>query len=268
MFSDTAAVLALTLYGCIVLAVIGWQIRSFRQNWKAWILYIVQRLHNGLMFQWRSNRKCPFPDEGAGLIIANHSSPVDPMLVWMNHHLGSSSHRIRVFSFMMAKEYYEIPGLRWLCEALLSIPIDRAGKDIAPIKTALEHLKNGRLVAIFPEGKINLGEGLLEGITGAAWLALTAKVPIYPVYIHNSPRGNSMVEPFYRPTRVNVSYGDPFDVSEFYGQRKTQELLRKVTDLMMERLAELGGVKYRDERAYSDSQIDDVETIPMRKAAG
>ena len=77
-----------------------------------------------------------------------------------------------------------------------------------------------------------------------------------------------MVEPFYLPTRVNVSYGDPFEFSEFYGQRKTQELLRKVTDLMMERLAELGGVTYRDERAYSESRIDNVETIPMRKAAG
>ena len=57
---ETAAMLTLTLYGCIVLAAIIWQIGTFRQNWKAWLLYIVQRLHNGLMFQWRSNRKCAF----------------------------------------------------------------------------------------------------------------------------------------------------------------------------------------------------------------
>ena len=54
------------------------------------MLYVVNRLYCILRCHWRANRRCPFPDDGPALIVANHRSPVDPMLVWMNHHLAGS----------------------------------------------------------------------------------------------------------------------------------------------------------------------------------
>ena len=40
-----------------------------------------------------------------------------------------------------------------------------------------------------------------------------------------------------------LHYGQPIDISRWYDQRLTQDILREVTDELMNRLAELGGVK-------------------------
>ncbi len=53
-----------------------------------------------------------------------------------------------------------------------------------------------------------------------------------------------MVKPFYTRCRVKVVYGDPIDLSAYYDRKRTRTLLREVTDLLMRRLAELGGVDY------------------------
>jgi 1-acyl-sn-glycerol-3-phosphate acyltransferase len=114
---------------------------------------------------------------------------------------------------------------------------------------------------VFPEGRINTGLGLLDANPGVAFLALKSRVPVYPVFIHNSPQANSMVECFYTASRVRVVYGDPIDLSEFYDQRTTHELLQHVTDLLMHRLAELGGLTVAD--AGRDDRSD-LRTLRLR----
>ena len=53
-----------------------------------------------------------------------------------------------------------------------------------------------------------------------------------------------MVAPFYTRCRVKIVYGDPIDLSAYYGRKRTRTLLREVTDLLMRQLAELGDVTY------------------------
>lgn len=65
-----------------------------------------------------------------------------------------------------------------------SIPVDRNGRDIGPTREAIRRLERGDLIGIFPEGGINMGEGLREANPGIAFLALKAGVPVIPVYIH------------------------------------------------------------------------------------
>ena len=233
------AQLVLSLYGVAAVLVVAWQVAQCRDGWRVWVLYVIERLYCGLLFRWRGNRPCPFPAEGPALVIANHSSPVDPLLIWMNHHLDNRERRIRVISFLMAREYYELRALRFISEGMQSIPTERDGKDMGPAREALRRLKKGKLIGIFPEGHINRSGGLLEANSGVAWLALHAKVPVYPVFIHGSPGGKTMIEPFYTPCRVRVAYGDPVDLSSYYGRRRTHELLREVTEFLMSRLAEL-----------------------------
>ena len=145
---------------------------------------------------------------------------------------------------MTAREYCRIPGVAWICRTVHCIPVDRDGRDIKPARAALEELRQGNQVGIFPEGGINTGEGLREGDTGIAWLALHARVPVYPVYLQGSPRDTVMVRPFYTLSRVRVIYGEPIDLSAYQDQRKTRALLTEVTDLLMRRLAALGGERY------------------------
>lgn len=244
MTPDVTAILTLTAYLLATGGLVYRQIRLRSDDWRVWLLYAVERLYIPLMYHWRSDRLCPFPETGPALIIADHRSPVDPLLIWMNHHRAGRSGRIRIIRFLTAKEYFDIPGVGWICRTMRCIPVSRDGRDMKPVREALAHLKAGEWVGVFPEGGIKEGADLQSGNTGIAWLALRANVPVYPVYIENAPRGRHMAEPFYSPSRVRIRYGNPIDLSPFAGRRKSRELLHEVTDLMMQRLADLGGVRY------------------------
>src|SRR5690606_20234993 len=187
---------------------------------------------------WRANRHTsPFPECGPALIIANHRSPVDPQILWMNHHFGWKRHKIRTISFLTAKEDYEQPGIvGWICRTMQSIPAARAGRDMAPAGQALRMLQQGRIVGVFPEGRINTGPGLLPASSGPAWLALRADCPVIPVFIHGAPQGNTMVRSFLIPSRTTVVYGEPVDLTTYRSRPKSREVLEEVTELLMNRL--------------------------------
>ncbi len=161
---------------------------------------------------------------------------------------------------MMAKEYYEMPVMNYFFRVLRSIPVARDGADMGPAREALKHLKDQELVGLFPEGRLNRGTNLLPANPGIAWLALRAQVPVYPAFIHNAPQGKHIVAPFYTPSRVRITFGEPIDLSEFYHVKKTQELLTQVTHLLMTRLAELGGVEYSGRAELEKSTEAQVST--------
>ena len=264
--SESTAILLLFVYAVVAVCLIAWRVRRYDVNGLAWMLYCVERVFVGLMWRWRSDRPCPFPSDGAALVIANHSSAADPMQLWMNHHLGSGRRNVRTISFMMAKEYYNVPGIHWICRSMRSIPVSRDGKDTGPLRDALRKLQKGHLVGIFPEGRINVNDnGILDGSLGVGWLALKSRVPVYPVYLDNVPGGSNMVTPFLTRSQVRVIYGEPIDLSEFYDQRPKGVVLEQVTELMMTRLAELGGVERVREREVVELEPDESmpATIPV-----
>jgi len=237
MSADAFARSILAGYGLLFCAVIAWRALRCPQGWRLWLLYVADSLYCRLCFHWRANRRCPWLNERSAIIVANHRSPLDPILIWV----GMTNRRS--LECLTAREYFGIPGLRFIFQSTHAIPVERKGKDMAATREALRRLKEGHCLGVFPEGRINTGPGLLPGDTGVAWLALHSRAPVYPVFIHNAPQTGSMVSPFYTFTRVRVSYGDPVDLSTFYGRRITTELLQEVTDLMMSQLARLGGIE-------------------------
>lgn len=243
MAGNAFAVSILVGYVLLLAAlVVGSAIRC-PEGWQTWVLFVIANLYGRLCFQWRANRRCPFLDVSPAIILANHRSPVDPLLIWV----GVTNRR--PLEFLTAQEYFGIPGLQFIFEAMRSIPVARDGKDTGPTRTALRRLQAGRLLGVFPEGRINTGPGLLPGNTGIAWLALQSKAPVYPVFIHNAPQGKSMVSALYAFTRVRVTYGDPVDLRPYYGRRSSPELLQEVTDLLMAQLAAVGGLEPNPDQA-------------------
>ncbi len=266
MTPDSSAKLVLLIYLALGVGIVVWRFRRSKLGPSTWFLWCVERLYVPFMFHWRANRRCPFPAKGGGLVLANHRSPVDPLLIWMNNHLGArpGAGACRVIGFLMAREYYEIPGLTWIGRAMQCIAVNREGKDMGPARAALERLRQGDLIGVFPEGGINEGTALREGDTGIAWLALHAQVPVFPVYLRDSPRGgDDMVAPFFTKSRVSVIYGEPIDLSAYYDTKRTRTLLREVTDLLMRRLAELGGVDYAPDVARARPlQVTEPSNVP------
>lgn len=261
MNAEAASVLTLFAYVAIVVVLVLRNVMFYGDGFGAWLLYGIERLYGGMMFRWRSKTPSPLPSDSGALIVANHRSPVDPIMIWMNIHIRPrrDDRRPRTISFLTASEYFQIPFLGWLIRTMHSIAVDRDGHDMGPTREAIRRLRAGRLVGIFPEGGLNFGTDLREPNPGVAYLALKGKVPVYPCYITGvvQVQGN-MVAPFTRRCRVSIKWGEPLDLTAYQGQRVTQELLVEVTNHIFEKLAELGGVDFTPAREHLEDERNEL----------
>jgi 1-acyl-sn-glycerol-3-phosphate acyltransferase len=246
MTADAWGLLTLALYAALaVWLLVVCARRDSPDGWQLWVLNIIARFHTPFFFRQHITGDCPLPADDAGLVLANHRSPVDPMLIFSSSPVKQTRYRIRRVEFLTAAEYCDLGGpLGFITKHMHVIPVARSGRDMGPVKEALRRIKDGKLVGVFPEGRINTGSGLLPGSSGVAWLALHSRAPVYPVFIHDAPQGESMVAPFVKFCRSHVTYGEPVDLSAYYGRRISQPLLDEVTHLLMSRLAQLGGFDY------------------------
>lgn len=135
--------------------------------------------------------------EGGCVVCPNHTSFADPPLAAV-----AITGKINV-ALMAKKELFERPRLGPLITWLGAFPVDRGRADITAIKTALQAVKDGRKLIIFPQGTRGAGEN--EAKEGAAMLAARTKAPILPIYISEKKQ---------RFGRVNVVIGKPFMPAE------------------------------------------------------
>lgn len=110
-----------------------------------------------------------------------------------------------------------------------AIPIKRQTIDRKSIRVSSFHLRRGRTIVIFPEGKRNKNpkKGFLKPLPGVGYLALKTRTPIIPTYIENT--AESMGKLLRRKKQVLVRFGKKIDTSPW--TRKKQPLLRRSIDL-------------------------------------
>src|SRR5881392_3375524 len=143
---------------------------------------------------------------GGFLLAANHISHFDPFII--------SSVVRRKIDWMTMAEFFRFRFFRFLLRAVDAFPADRNRADRKTIRTAIQRLKSGHVVGLFPEGGIRDGaRSLLQGAPlrpGAATLAHIAAVPIVPCVIVGSDRLYSKKSwvPLRR-TRIWVAFADP-----------------------------------------------------------
>ena len=113
----------------------------------------------------------------------------------------------RLVIWMMAREYYELKSIGWVFRMVEAIPVERSGRDMAATRSALRSLHSGRVVGIFPEGKIETDYDLLPFQTGVAMLAIKTGVPVFPVYLDGTQRGQEMVSGIIHANRVRIAFG-------------------------------------------------------------
>src|SRR6516164_5400856 len=163
---------------------------------------------------------------GGFLLASNHISHFDPFLIGLVVR--------RKIDWMTMAEFFRPPVLGVFLHSIDAFPAERGRADLKTIRTAIERLKNGRVVGIFPEGGIRDGaRSLLEGAPlrpGTATLAQIAGVPIVPCVILGSDRFYSKKQwlPFRR-TRVWIAFGKP--ISGFPELQKSQARERIESEL-------------------------------------
>lgn len=148
------------------------------------------------------------PHDGPLLLVANHTSNIDPPLVaaWLQPRLG------RPIQFL-AKEQLFVPALRPLLKHAGAILVRAGGSDVQAYHDALVVLRGGGVVGLFPEGTRSPDGLLRDAHPGVALLAIRAGVPILPVGISGAQRylpRNSRLPAW--GTRITIRVGEPFTV--------------------------------------------------------
>ncbi len=111
---------------------------------------------------------------GPVLLVANHPSDIDPILVALPFP--------RTLRFMADAVQFERPFVGWCMRRLGAFPIDREGRPLEGLRTALALLRRGEAVVVFPEGDVYPGTtNRFEA--GAAYLAARTGAPVVPVTI-------------------------------------------------------------------------------------
>lgn len=136
------------------------------------------------------------------VIVINHTSILDPLPVERAGPWGGKR------PVIMAKApLFKNPLLGWICNRLGFFPVQRGRSDQEAMQTALQVLRGGGRMVMFPEGTWNGGGEIGPFRSGAARIALEAQVPLIPVYLGNAQTDRGMWLP--KRKRFQVVFGQP-----------------------------------------------------------
>lgn len=197
-----------------------------------------------LMVRYRFTPQSKLPATGSFILAPNHYSEIDPVAmggaVW---HLG------RLPRFMAKASLFTVPVLGRLLRSSGQIPVERVGSSRANAKgnalgaaNALIEQEGG--VIVYPEGSLTRDPDLwpMRGKSGAVRLALESGIPLIPVAHWGTqkvmPRYGKRIRPFPRKT-IEVSVGEPVDLSAFAGKTLDQKTVAAATDVLMTKITEL-----------------------------
>ncbi len=180
--------------------------RASRDPWWTGGYWILGGLFR-LLFRIRYLGREHVPPEGGAILVCNHVSVLDPVIISM----GATTTG-RPVRFLAAAEFFSRRFIGWGLRRLRQIPIRRGANDRRALDEAARVIRRGALGGIFPEGQVSPDGSLLPGKGGAARVALASGMPVVPVGIWGTrirwPREGPKLRRPLRP-RVFVSFGPP-----------------------------------------------------------
>lgn len=138
------------------------------------------------------------PREGGVILAGNHTSFVDPPLVGICVQ--------RELSFLAKKELFQIPILGGILPHLNVIPVNREGMTRQTLKKAVEILRQGKTILVFPEGTRSKTGDLGRAKAGIGFLAAASECQVVPVAISGTYR---LWRTVARRRQVLVRFGEP-----------------------------------------------------------
>lgn len=229
-FTIPEVFLVVGLLNAVVAIYIFLLVPEYLLRFLAWIL-------THLVYRFRVRGEEHIPAEGAAILVSNHVSFVDAVLL-----MAASPRPIR---FIMDHRIFAIPVLGWLFRLGKAIPIAPQREDAAAYDNAFAEanavLADGQLLCIFPEGGLTRDGELAEFKGGIMKVLATHPVPVVPLALLNLwgsffsriEKGAAMVRPFRRGlfTPVGLVAGPAVPASEV-----TPALLRsRVAALLQDR---------------------------------
>jgi 1-acyl-sn-glycerol-3-phosphate acyltransferase len=163
-----------------------------------------------LAFRLRVAGSARVPTTGPAIVAGNHLSALDGVVLG----LAVNRRRKRMVRFLAGAEFFERRRIGWALRACQQIPVRRGARDLGALDEAIAAVRQGSILGIFPEGKVNPGLELQRGKRGIARIALATGTPVVPVGIwgtqHRWPRSGFHLRRPWRPT-VAVTFGEPIE---------------------------------------------------------
>jgi 1-acyl-sn-glycerol-3-phosphate acyltransferase len=191
--------------------------------------WICLRLMNKITFYGLQN----VPKTGGVIIAANHASYIDPPAV------GACTYRTRMTHFMARDTLFKKGFMNWFLHKVGVIPLDRNKGDVKAMRTAIQLLKNGASVALFPEGTRSETGELQPAKPGVGFLVAKGATPVVPVYVHGAYEAWSKNSDGWSRNPVQVIFGKLITSEEIQRLGKGREAYPLIGELIMERIAEL-----------------------------
>lgn len=132
------------------------------------------------------------------VIVCNHVGWADSL--WVAYAVYP-----RQLHYMSKEELFNSMLSRWVLTRSGSVPIDRSDPSPSSIKSAIEMLKRGEIILIFPSGTRSEEDTAFK--RGAATIALRARVPLVPAYF-DGPKQMQVAHLLRRPP-IRVTFGSP-----------------------------------------------------------
>lgn len=180
------------------------------------------------------------PRTGGIVVVANHTSHLDPLAV--AHYLWDNDRPPRALA---KSSLFGVFFVGRLLRGAGQIPVYRETTDAgASLRDAVDAVRRGEAVLVYPEGTITRDPRLwpMRGKTGAARIALTTDCPVIPV-AQWGPQ--AVLAPYSRRFRLfprrtfHLVTGEPVDLDDLRGRPLTAEVLDEATDRIIAALTEL-----------------------------
>jgi 1-acyl-sn-glycerol-3-phosphate acyltransferase len=179
-----------------------------------------------LLFELNVYGRKYIPRKGGVLLVANHQSYLDPVLIGV--------YLARPMSYLAKSELFANRHFGWFIRSLNAFPVKQGAGDVGAVRETIRRLREGHMLSIFPEGSRTEDGTIGPMLPGAALVVKKAGVPIVPVAIHGSydawPKGHRIFHPGY----VSVMYGPPMDVSGLKADQITQLIDRTLRGMHAE----------------------------------
>lgn len=198
--------------------------RTFLYTFVVWFLYlIISKLFFFVRVEGREN----IPKGKNCVMMGNHQHIFDPLMLAL-------CVPDREIHFMGKKELWNNKILGWAFTKVHGFPVDRGNMDMTAIRTAMNVIKDGHTLGIFPEGTRAKSTHMLPMLGGAFMLALRSKCDVVPVYIDGNYK-------LFRPMVVRV--GKPVEMDDLIAGRVTKESCDELTARVEAAFAKLSNGK-------------------------
>jgi len=212
------------------------KVRRFQEGRRGWAWAFAVPIVKPVLLattkrRWIDSEK--LPAEGGFLLVINHISEVDPLIV--AHIVWDHGRKPR---YLAKSSLFKNKLLGFFLRAAGQIPVYRASKDaVGAYEAAVAAVHAGQCVVVYPEGTITRDPGLwpMVGKSGAARIALATGAPVVPVGQWGAQR---LLAPYAKkpdlfPRKlISMKVGDPVDLSDLTGDQSTRAVNEATTRIM------------------------------------